>query len=303
MERRNFLLAALAGLATACKNKIEGTAKLPPNPSCPPSAAGTVTFTRDGQCVQAPAQIDTPQTAPLPALTPSSPPAVAGTLSGLKVTLDVGHGAYDGGWESGANNKAKGLVEYELNRDEALMVAELMRSKGAQVKVNDYKRGAKGLSLSQKGQAAGDANVFVSIHHNSASAAAQGTEVLYHTQGSNSDKALAGEIQKRMVTNIWNGDSSLNRGAKAHSLGVLGGVPKTVKACCLTEAFFISANDATKSSAQTWVKGAAKAIAEGIEAYWDSSQLSLSLYGEVADDYPPTPFEQAPDDLNLYKDH
>lgn len=303
MERRHFLLVALASMATACKNRITGTAPPPPTESCPTS--GPVTYTRGGDCITAPAEWSPTESAPLPAQQPQSgdgPTATA--LAGFKLTLDVGHGSSPSGWDPGAVSAAKGLTEYELNLTEALMVAELMRTKGAQVKVNDYRRGSAGLTLKQRGNAAGGANIFVSIHHNSAgNASAQGSEVLYERRGSYSDRALAAEIQKRLAAKVWQGNTSRNRGTKVRTLGVLEGVPKTVQASCLTEAFFISASDANKTSAEKWVKDAAAAIAEGVESYWLEKQLSLSLFGEDENDWPAEPFPEDPDPEGLYKDH
>jgi N-acetylmuramoyl-L-alanine amidase len=118
-------------------------------------------------------------------------------------------------------------MEYDLNRDETMAVAEALRAKGAQVRINDYKRGAQGYNLSKRGQLSGGADIFVSVHHNAASASAQGSEVWHHPNGSLSDRALSLAIQKRLVEKVWSGNKGRDRGIKSRNLGVLRGVPKT----------------------------------------------------------------------------
>jgi N-acetylmuramoyl-L-alanine amidase len=304
MKRRLFSIGFLSALVAACRNRLMGGYVEPGNTAAPDCAANNPQnqVTVDGQCLpEKPASPDNPA-APF---TPAMPPTKSGTLTGLRVTLDVGHGVAKesrDGWDPGAQNPGQRLVEYELNRTEAFLLAENLRNKGSTVRVNDYKRGSPQLTLTQKGNAAGDCHIFVSVHHNAVgSSSVQGTEVLYDTRGSYSDKELAAIIQKHLMQNIWQNTSGIkNRGARAQRLGVLGGVPKAVRARVLTEAYFLTSSDATKTSTQLWSVGAAKGIARGIEEFW--GQKSMSLYS-AEEEWPATPFPEDPDELGLYENH
>ena len=91
---------------------------------------------------------------------------------------------------------------------------------------------------------------------------------------------------------------------KSKGLGVLGGVPKSTRACCLTEAFFVDGAESSKGTSATWMRNAAKAIAEGIEAFWSSKQASLALYGDdLEDEWPAMPYLESVDLAGHHDDH
>ena len=217
-------------------------------------------------------------------------------LKNLKLTFDVGHGHTDEGWDPGAVSRS--LVEYELNRIAVNEAAALMKSAGAIVKINDYSKGStKRMTLQQKGLAAGDCNIFISVHHNAASSAsAQGSEVYFHTSGSNSDKKLAQELQSALMKHLWKNDQNKNRGAKSSRLAILGAVPKNVPAACLTEAFFVTDTKLDLAKGQELSKKSAAAFFEGVKLYWKFRQTSLSLFGE--DETLEWPIEPYPEEGN-----
>lgn len=109
---------------------------------------------------------------------------------------------------------------------------------------------------------ANQADVFVSIHANSAvNAVAHGTET-YHYPGSAEGRRLAGCIQLQMIDRLFTAD----RGVKEANFQVLR---ETKCTAVLVEAAFIS-NDADRQVLTTYAcqLAAAIAIAEGIDDYF-----------------------------------
>lgn len=190
-------------------------------------------------------------------------PIQPNSLAGKRVAIDVGHGSYaedGGGWEPGAVNPP--IREWDLNRIAAKECAEKLRSLGAEVDVFQYDPGSNKLSLKQKGTCSKGHDVFVSIHHNSfTNPNVQRSETLIHPNGTCEDEKLARSIEKRLVETCQIGDG----GVKRQELAVLSTVPSSVKACCLTEAFFITGS--LPEQADQLAKAEGDAIAQGIADY------------------------------------
>jgi len=200
------------------------------------------------------------------------PPTGTGVV-GLKIAIDSGHGVTgSGSFDPGAVNSTTGLTEYELNRQVATRVADLLRAQGAQVTLQVYARGAPRRSLYNKGAAvAAGHHVFVSIHHNAYNRRAQGSETLVHeSRGTTSSFALARAIQRNMVRDLWGGASARDRGVKRQALGVLRGAHSQVRTAVLVEGFFLDPQNVTSSVAAGWVEREARAIAAGIVDYWSA---------------------------------
>ena len=97
------------------------------------------------------------------------------SLVGAKIYLDPGHGGYD----SGALPIEGMKTEAQINREIAQKVADILQSKGANVKITDT---TNYVSLSTRVQMSQDysPHLFVSLHQNSStSPSATGTEVWY----------------------------------------------------------------------------------------------------------------------------
>ena len=116
------------------------------------------------------------------------------------VVLDPGHGGSDGG------ASANGLVEKNLTLKIAQYCKEELE-KYAGVTVYMTRSTDVAVDLEERVQKAKNwgADVFVSIHMNSASAAAQGAEVWYPNSSYNSEihnngQKLASEIEKELVS-------------------------------------------------------------------------------------------------------
>lgn len=177
-----------------------------------------------------------------------------------KITLEIGHGPYKDRWgnpgfEKGA--KGPGCWEY----DEVLHMGEVAGASlitlGYDVELLNPEE-----TLSAIGRMAWGSDVMVSLHLNAFNRKVQGTETLIHRAGTRSDLALAQVIQNELLDELGLRD----RGVRRQGLAVLGTVPPSVTACCLTESFFIdSVPDA--ETARLWSTRAAGAIARGIHAY------------------------------------
>jgi N-acetylmuramoyl-L-alanine amidase len=278
LNRRSLVVGAVVGLFGACSRVFTGVGKFHP-----PSEAADLDDNQDSKGTDQSNQGDNPikiadsavsagegdQT-----LLPGSPSSGTGSLLGLKVALDVGHsGAGD---DRGAFGDA--VSEYLLNVEEANLVARKLREKGAFVSLFHYPNTTE---LDERGQNAAGHHVFVSIHHNAfSSRLIQGTEVLInHPEHRGTDQKLAVAVQGSLMKNVWGSlaNDTLDRGAKAQALGVLRNTPKTVLACCLAEAFFITENGMTRSKAQELVAKAAQGIASGIESFWLGNKSKMLL--------------------------
>ena len=152
------------------------------------------------------------------------PPARNGSMKGLTIVVDAGHGGHD----SGAPGKKS------LEKDHALDIAKRVRNylqnMGAKVLMtrdNDTfisLEGRVAFANSRK------ADIFFSIHLNSFSSSSAGTETYYYTSQS---KNLAYEVQKSLEA----ASGLPNRGVKTARFYV---VRNTTMPSVLTESCFIS---------------------------------------------------------------
>ncbi len=178
----------------------------------------------------------------------------------VKVCLERGHGPFKDrfgvqGFERGANGPD--TTEYDELVVMSDLCAEVLQAKGYEVTVLDPVE-----TLDQIGRMAANHDVFVSLHLNAFNKQAQGSEVLIHRNGTKEDEDLAKVLVKEIVQELKLPD----RGVKRSGLAVLSTVPQSVKAACLTEAFFIDAMP-NAAACREFTKKAAKAIAEGIDRY------------------------------------
>lgn len=98
------------------------------------------------------------------------------TLNGARITIDPGHGLGDPGAIGIGLN---GIYEREINQAIADKVKAILEDLGASVHMNTSKT-EKLLIVDRLNQAkAFESHLFVSIHNNSASASARGTEAYY----------------------------------------------------------------------------------------------------------------------------
>jgi hypothetical protein len=151
-----------------------------------------------------------------------------------KVMLEIGHGPTPSGFDPGTIGVG-GITEYSLNVIAANACAARLRDAGLSVTVLD-----ESASLYALGQRAKGYDAFVSFHHNSFNAKAQGVEVLVSRQGNEIDKRLADAIYAQVKLNSPNGEAG-HRKVKVQGLAVLNGADDAGVSACLVECYFIDA--------------------------------------------------------------
>lgn len=173
-----------------------------------------------------------------------------------KVFVDAGHGGSDPG-ASGFGEK-----EAKLNLEIAQKVADKLKSKNIEVKMS--RESDKYLGISERAKMANDygADVFVSIHQNSASDEnGYGIETLYHPQKQNY-KPLAVDVQNNIILQT----NGKDRGPKdMRDLGVLreSNMPSSLVEC----GFLTNKKENEKLKDPEYQEKLAIGIANGIEIY------------------------------------
>lgn len=177
----------------------------------------------------------------------------------MRVFINPGHHP---GLDPGAVNRDYGVTEADIVRDVGALVAEYLNVAGCEVKTvqsnNLYGEDAAYTNVCLAANS-WPADIFVSLHCNAATPAAQGTEVLVYDKWSPAD-TLAGCILHQIVDNL----GTLSRGVKARpNLVVLN---STHMPAVLVEMGFISnGNDCEMLIKQK--DELARAIARGITDY------------------------------------
>lgn len=178
-------------------------------------------------------------------------------IVGKKIFIDAGHGGHD----SGA--VGNGLYEKNVNLDVAKLVNTKLSNGGALPIMS--RSSDVYLTLSERVSKAqsNNADLFVSIHANSAAPSASGTETYYYTtyESANS-KRLATEIQNRLYAAL----NTKNRGVKIGNFHVIR--ESKMPSSLVELAFMTNLSDATKLKSSTYKEKGAKAIYDGIVAYY-----------------------------------
>ena len=176
----------------------------------------------------------------------------------MKICIDPGHGGYDPGAVG-----PTGLKEKDVTLPVAMLLADILRAAGQEViltRDSDNTPWDSDSDLWKRCQIANDygADIFVSIHINSATnPAATGTETYCVAFGGEGEK-IARSVQKELVAALGLPD----RGIKAANFYVL---TRTAMPAILTELAFIN-NSAEEYMMRTddFLRRAAEAIAQGI---------------------------------------
>lgn len=176
------------------------------------------------------------------------------------VVIDIGHGGSD----SGA--VANGLKEKEVNFNQGMALYQLLEA-DPNIKVYMTREADVYPSLEFRSTLANEiqADLFVSIHNNSASANVQGAETLYYPSATDTrGKQIAQLVQDSLVKD----SGMVNRGIKARSdLRVLNST--NMPAILIETGFLTNLSDAsrinTSNFINTWAKGVYNAIVEGFK--------------------------------------
>ena len=176
------------------------------------------------------------------------------------VVLDIGHGGSDSG------TLGNGLKEKEVNFNQGMALYKLLEA-DPNIKVYMTRESDVYPTLQFRSALANEINadLFVSIHNNSASSTVSGTETLYFPSTTDArGKAIAQLVQDAIVNKC----GMVNRGIKARSdLYVLR--TANMPSILLETGFLSNANDAarinTPSFISTWSKAVYNAIVEGLK--------------------------------------
>ncbi|MEM7012009.1 MAG: N-acetylmuramoyl-L-alanine amidase [Verrucomicrobiota bacterium] len=175
----------------------------------------------------------------------------------MKICLDAGHGGLDPG-AVGTNPRT--LRESDVNLAVSLLLEQELKSLGHQVVMT--RRTDVSRSLTARSKFANDrsADLFVSIHANSASnSSAEGIEV-FHFEGSQEGKQAAASVLDSIMEEF---PDHKNRGVKTANFHVLR---ETSMAAILVELEFLSNPDQLVFlEKESTHKGMAGAIARGIQ--------------------------------------
>ncbi len=211
------------------------------------------------------------------------PAETAKAAENVVVVLDPGHG----GSEPGAS--ANGLVEKNLNLSVALACkSELEQYNGVTVYMTRSTDVTVGLKERADKAKAWGADIFVSLHMNSATASANGVEVYYPNPNYNlkvheEGKKLAAQIQQQLVSlglydrHIKEDPSTVNGtypdGSKVDGYQVirynkLNGIPGII----VEHAFLSNSNDAAKLRDPDFIRRLGIADATGIAKYFNLSK-------------------------------
>ncbi len=152
------------------------------------------------------------------------------------VLLEIGHGVRPNATFDPGASGVSGKNEHELNVIAAKAAQAVIRQAGAPCDVTDV-----AASLYTIGLRASGYDVFCSIHHNSASGPAQGTEVLVHKQKADpEDLSLSKMMSAEIAKELGIPDRIRNGRDPRQVLEVLKGAEDTdVRVSVLAELYFI----------------------------------------------------------------
>lgn len=203
------------------------------------------------------------------ATAPVEAPAT-GTLAGLHVALDPGHGGYDGG----ARGQESGLWEKELTLQIALAVEAEFLARGAEVTLTRREdlclAEGDGASRARKredllarralAEAAG-ADVLISIHLNEYRDRGESGPQVFYQRGGDAGRLLAGALQEALVAGL---EPARVRQAMAGDYYVLQGKLPSVLVEC---GFLSNAREEALLMDAAYQRRIAQALADGLEQY------------------------------------
>lgn len=183
------------------------------------------------------------------------------------VVLDPGHGGSDTGAISISQPKV-----YEKNLNYKILYTlskeyyEDLGIKAYYTRIDDSR---VELLTRPKFSAQVEADLFISLHMNSATATtAEGLEVYYYTGNTHTMNGLTGKrMAETLVTNLVGVMNAKNRGAKSSALAVLRN--NTVPSVLIELGFISNKEELAKLTSETYQEKAAKCIATTIDDFFE----------------------------------
>ena len=175
------------------------------------------------------------------------------------LVLDAGHGLNTFGKRTKAT-LGEIYREWTLNDKVCDYIAQYLKDYNVTIYRTDDPTGKTDKTLSSRVKRTNEINpdLFISIHHNAGGGT--GTEVYWHTYGTQEDKKVAGIIAPKLASKT----GLRNRGVKQASFAVLG---CKVTAVLVEGGFMDTANDYKVITSATGQQAYAKAIAESVIQY------------------------------------
>jgi N-acetylmuramoyl-L-alanine amidase len=190
---------------------------------------------------------------------PAPPTPTPQPPAGRFIAIDAGHGGKD----TGAINQQVGVNEKTVTLAISLKLKKVLEDRGHRVRMT--RSDDTFIELTRRAEIANNAGaeIFVSIHCNSAETpTAAGIETYHHTNSTNG-RVLATKIHEKLIAAF---SSHANRGVKSANFVVL---QQTQMPACLVETEFISNNQQAQFLKDpNNQQKIATAIAEGIKAYF-----------------------------------
>ncbi|MDQ0298188.1 N-acetylmuramoyl-L-alanine amidase [Salibacterium salarium] len=185
-------------------------------------------------------------------------PAGESALSGKTIVIDPGHGDHDPGAQG------NGLIEKNIVLSVGLRVESLLEEEGVNVVMT--RDDDTFVSLSGRVNIAErvDADSFVSIHANAASAAAEGAETFYDSgHKARESRELAESIQDRLVS-----ETGMNYRRVADT-GFYVIRNTTMPSTLIELGFVTNSGDANRMKQSGYESKAAQAVVNGIKDYYE----------------------------------
>ena len=192
--------------------------------------------------------------------------AEEGSLHGLTIAVDAGHGGYDGG----AVGRVSGLPEKGLNLDVAQRVEKLLAAQGADVvmtrtgdyalcdenptmrkKLQDMQRRAEIIDLN-------DADMVISIHMNEYAGRSESGPQVFYREGCPAGRLLAGAMQEAMVDGLKPKKRREALGGDYYILTL--GVPSVLVEC----GFLSNKEEEAKLMQESYRQEVARSIVQGV---------------------------------------
>ena len=208
--------------------------------------------------------------APPPAATAPVEARTAGPLEGFRVTLDPGHGGYDGG----ARAHDSGLWEKDVALQIALEVEKALAERGAEVTLTRREdvclaegdtatKARKRQDLQRRIDIArqAEADVLLSIHLNEYRSRRESGPQVFYQEGSDAGRLLAGALQEAMLEAL---DPPRRRAAMAGDYYVLrGDMPSALVEC----GFLSNAEEEKLLLDPAYQQRIGQAVADGLQSY------------------------------------
>ncbi|MGB5824582.1 MAG: N-acetylmuramoyl-L-alanine amidase [Proteocatella sp.] len=182
-----------------------------------------------------------------------------GAYDSPKIVIDAGHG----GTDPGTSNKSVGVQEKNLNLKLAILLKDKLTASGYEVSMNRSEDVYVPLKDRYTNANNLDADLFVSIHHNSTvSAGVSGIETLHYNSKDN--KEIATYIQAELIES----SGAVNRGTKVRTdLAVLNGTK--MPAVLLELGFVSNANEVGRLMDSAYQNLLMEAVTTGINKYFE----------------------------------